>query len=205
MITITDAEVYGWEPAIKGARNPLNSWDKSDSGYYGEDGNFVIGDNDKKLLTKLAQAGTDHGKFMRMIHVSCDINAPLYWWKQFDTYRAGVEKNSCSTMHKIHAKEFTFGDFSTEKLDDDGLIIMTDIINQLNVYRAKFNETKDKQAWYCMVQLLPDAYNQTRTVQMSYAAIRAMYHARKDHKLDEWHEFCDWAKALPMAAELIVG
>lgn len=204
MITISDTRVFGWEAAICGMRNPLNSWDKSDSGYYDEDGGFVIGDADLKLMETLSHSGPDHAKFLRFINVTCDIVAPLYWWKQFDTYRVGVEKNSCSTMHRIHAKEFTMDDFSTDHMDDGDIDLMWVIICNLNEHRKLFIESKDKEEWYHMIQLLPECYNQKRTVQMSYAAVKAMYHARKNHKLDEWRRFCEWAETLPKFKEICI-
>lgn len=204
MIDILDTRVYGWQAAIRGARNPLDSWRKSDSFYSLENLDFIVGDADKKLMKTLASAGTDHGKFLRMIIVTCDINAPLYWWKQFDTYRAGVEKNSRSTMHKIHAYEFFTDNFSTEHLDDEDLEVLKKTVERLNVHRERYMQTNDKEEWYRMVQMLPDSYNQLRTVQMSYAAIKNMYHARKDHKLAEWQEFCEWAETLPLFCEICV-
>lgn len=199
MIKIEHTEVYGWGPAIRGMRNPKNSWDKSDSGPF-------VGDNDLALMKALAKAGTDHGKFMRMIVVYCDITAPLYWYKEMDTYRMGVEKNSCSTMHKIHAKELTLEDFSHEHLRVAAKNVLTNTIKALNAERAGFigeglEPLKgDKQCWYSMIQLLPSSYNQRRTYMFSYAALRNMYHARKNHKLDEWREFCEWVETLPYSS-----
>ena len=204
MIKIENIDVYGWETAIRGARNPMNSWDKSDSewdGYGGADG-YSIGDNDFKLLKNLANAGPDHGKFLRMIIVSMDITAPLYWWKEFDTYKVGTVANSCSTMHKIHAKEFTLDDFSHEHLDAWAACELDRFVSILNYYRKEYLSTKDKNQWWQMIQLLPSSYNQRRTVLLNYQVLKSMYHARKNHKLDEWREFCDWIETLPYA-ELI--
>jgi hypothetical protein len=230
MINIKEIMTYGWEEAIRGMRNPMNSWDKSDSKIY--DGGvfeFTVGDNDLNLMKKLANAGSDHGKFLRMITVYMDVTAPLYWWKEFDTYKVGTVANSCSTMHKIHAKEFTLDDFSCEHLDDEwdseddcgykhsNSIVFynneygntpTDIleflIEALNHYRKMFLETKDKKYWWYMIQLLPSSYNQKRTVQLNYQVLKNMYHARKNHKLDEWHKFCEMIEDLPYS-ELITN
>lgn len=241
MIKIENAEIYGWEVAIRGMRNPMNSWDKSDSAYADPDcedcpcadlydyefsicknstghcyTKYVIGDNDLKLMQTLGNAGDDHGKVLRFINVTFDVTAPLYWWKEFDTYRVGVvphptdiEMNSCSTMHKIHAKEFTLDDFSHEHLitDDEtnSVNVLNFIINVLNFYRTEFLETKDKKYWWQIIQLLPASYNQKRTIQLNYQVLKHIYHARKNHKLDEWHDFCDWIETLPYAKELICG
>lgn len=263
MIKIENTETYGWEAAIRGMRNPMNSWDKSDSAFgrnleipyaqnnpttmfdkYGVE--TYIGDNDLDLMKRLRNAGTDHRKFMRMITVYCDITAPLYWWKEFKTYRSGrkfgddeptiidiidegyleydIEMNSCSTMHKIHSKEFTLDDFSHEHLDDSvtqgfsicdvtgeyagidmsSVDFLQLICNVLNMYRCRYLENKDKKYWWQMIQLLPNSYNQKRTVMLNYEVLTNMYKSRKNHKLDEWHEFCDWIKALPYF-ELITG
>lgn len=218
MIKIEETETYGWEAAIRGMRNPMNSWDKSDSEwkFYGGDcykGVFVIGKNDLDLMLRLHNAGTDHRKYLRMITVYCDITAPLYWWKEFDTYKVGTVANSCSTMHKIHAKEFTMDDFSHEHLYSDCLL--EDIINELNVYRDIYNnydkqtdkykaEFSKKDIWWQMIQLLPSSYNQKRTVMLNYEVLSNMYKSRSNHKLDEWHDFCDWVKTLPYS-ELITG
>lgn len=213
MIKIENVEVYGWEAAIRGARNPMNSWDKSDSTCDDcrrdcptrdcVDCDVYVGLNDHKLLCGLANAGPDHGKFLRMITVSLDITAPLYWWKEFDTYKVGTVANSCSTMHKIHAKEFTFDDFSHDHLGL-GLGVLGTVIDFLNVYREEFLSTKDKKYWWQMIQLLPSSYNQRRTVLLNYQVLKTMFHARKNHKLDEWREFCDWIRTLPYF-ELITG
>lgn len=200
MIKIEKTEVMGWRHAIRGMRNPLNSWDKIDSGW--DFGSFIVGDNDLTLMKKLAKAGTSHSKYRRMITVYVDITAPLYWWKEFDTYKVGTVANSCSTMHKIHAKEFELDDFSHEHMVE--LVVLKDIIVDLNYYRKKFNETKDKNYWYHIIQLLPTSYNQKRTVMLNYEVLANMYRDRKNHKLDEWREFCDWIKGLPFS-EIIIG
>lgn len=218
MIKIENADVYGWEAAIRGARNPMNSWDKSDTvGSWG-DNCAIIGPSDHRLLTSLANAGPDHGKFLRMITVTVDLTAPLYWWKEFDTYKVGTVANSCSTMHKIHAKEFELDDFSHEHLFDgidriegeddmeyyeNPTTCLDYVVRVLNYYRNKFIKTKDKRYWWQMIQLLPSSYNQRRTVLLNYQVLKAMYHARKNHKLDEWRKFCFWVETLPYS-ELII-
>ena len=223
MIYIEQTEIYGFEAAIRGMRNPMNSWDKSDSefgNYQWEKGYLHIGENDLKLMQNLVKAGTDHSKFMRMISVSCDINAPLYWWKEYSTYKVGTVANSCSTMHKIQDKELTLDDFSCEHLLYDfedvetlhgtdckavsSMDVLSLTVELLNTYRKKFLETNDKDYWWQMIQLLPASYNQKRTVTLNYAVLRNMYHARKNHKLDEWHTFCAWVETLPYAKELIM-
>lgn len=211
MLKIENFEVLGWEHAIRGMRNPKNSWEKSDSRWEPQfdtvqgpvAGEFVIGPNDYTLMKNLRNAGTDHRKFMRMITVYLDITAPLYWWKEFDTYRVGVEKNSCSTMHKIHAKEFTLEDFSCEKLYDP-IGDLRPIVDRLNVYRERYLKTKDKNDWWQMIQLLPTSYNQKRTVMLNYEVLANIYKSRRNHKLDCWHTFCDWIEELPYS-ELITG
>ncbi len=204
MIKIERTDVMNFENAIRGARNPMNSWDRYDS-CYDEDGNFLFGENDLNLAKKLAFAGSDHRKFMRMIFVSVDITAPLYWWKEFDTYKVGTVANSCSTMHKIHSKKLEREDFSFDKLSDDSLKIMDSLLDYIEELRQKYLETKDKETWYNLIQLLPSSFNQMRTVTMNYENLRNMYFARKTHKLDEWHVYCDWIKSLPYAKELIYG
>lgn len=218
MIKIENTEVVGWEHAIRGMRNPLNSWDKSDSGIRiqitstDEDGKitglnqgFQIGYNDLDLMKRLINAGTDHRKFMRMIVVYTDIVAPMYWWKEFDTYKVGTVRNSCSTMHKIQAKEFTLDDFSCEHLiNGSSKIILKGVIDLLNQYRNQFLNTNDKEYWWQMIQLLPSSYNQRSTVMLNYEVLANMYHSRKNHKLDEWKEFCKWVETLPYS-ELITG
>ena len=195
MIKIENIDVYGFETAIRGARNPMNSWDRMDSCY--NNGEFEIGENDYKLLKNLTIAGPEHRKWNRMVTVTMDITAPLYWWKEYDTYKIATVGNSCSTMHKIHAKAFTLNDFSTEHLDYIGLETMRVIIRRLNRNRTLFNETKDKVYWWQMIQLLPSSYNQKRTVHLNYEVLGSMYHQRRHHKLDEWVEFCDIIKTLP--------
>ena len=236
MLKIENTEVMGWEHAIRGMRNPKNSWQKSDSVFTEHEledwpHNMVktfdeLGKNDHSLMMTLRNAGTDHRKFMRMITVYLDITAPLYWWKEFSTYKVGTVANSCSTMHKIHAKEFTLDDFSHEHLlgpkdvhlPDDSccnvnwegcdiiapIDILEETINMLNTARKMFLETKDKKYWWQMIQLLPSSYNQKRTVMLNYEVLANIYKSRKDHKLDEWHTFCDWIKTLPYS-ELITG
>ena len=215
-----------------GARNPMNSWDKSDTkfdtnscphtpdGYCGfndcpalgislcpvsdEDRHkFTMGEKDLSLLSMLSKAGTDHGKFLRMIPIYVDITAPMYWWSEYDTYKVGTVANSCSKMHKIHAKRFEQEDFSIEYLDSYWKGCINSVISLLNVAREKYLETKDKKYWWQMIQLLPASYNQKRTVSLNYQVLKNIYFARKDHKLDEWHTFCDWIKTLPYAKELI--
>lgn len=231
MLRLENTEVMGWEAAIRGMRNPMNSWEQSDSSfedvfedpenlhtYYMK--NAEIGPNDFDLMKRLRNAGTDHRKFMRMIIVYVDITAPLYWWKEFDTYKVGTVANSCSTMHKIADKEFTLDDFSHEHLIDSfgeawdiaagdecrstPLDILYTVINALNIYRENYLEIKDKKYWWQMIQLLPSSYNQRRTVMLNYEVLANMYRSRKNHKLDEWHVLCDWVKALPYS-QLITG
>ena len=250
MLKIENTEVIGWEHAIRGMRNPKNSWVKSDSGVCATHGpahcadcvytdchaddveigtKYILGPNDLNLMTTLRNAGTDHRKFMRMITVYLDITAPLYWWKEFDTYKVGTVANSCSTMHKIADKEFTLADFSCEYLDREpyhrnwieSVIVDEDItsphkvwmtpfdvlrctIEILNAYRENYLETKDKQDWWQMIQLLPSSYNQRRTVMLNYEVLANIYKSRRNHKLDEWHTFCDWIESLPYS-ELITG
>ena len=188
---------------IQGLRNPMNSWDKSDSKYNDLDA-YKMGNNDKDLMKRLAMAGTDHRKFMRMMPVYVRITAPLYWWKEFDTYKVGTVANSCSTMHKIAAKEFTVDDFSTEHLISDSNAMMKTTCDLLNQYREKYLKTKDKKYWWQMIQLLPSSYNQTRNVMLNYEVLANIYKSRKDHKLDEWREFCKWIETIPYS-ELIIG
>ena len=226
MIKLENTETIGWEAAIRGMRNPMNSWERSDSGWEPQfdtaqgsvAGEFVIGPNDHDLIMRLRNAGTDHRKFMRMIVVYTTITAPLYWWKEFDTYKVGTVANSCSTMHKIHEKEFTLEDFSHEHLfineDDYDLTkrmrvsscqqLLLGTIAVLNASRNKYLETKDKDYWWQMIQLLPSSYNQRRTVMLNYEVLTNIYKSRKNHKLDEWMEFCAWIKTLPYH-EIITG
>jgi len=205
MVKIELTEVVGWAAAIRGARNPMNSWNQSDTSYGTGEPVTEIGPRDLKLLQKLANAGPDHGKYLRFIQVYCDITGPLYWYKELDTYRMGVEKNSCSTMHKIHAKNFTMDDFSHNHMNEKSGYILDIILDYLNAARDAFIATKDKMYWWQLIQLLPSSYNQRRTYMFSYAALRNIYHARKNHKLDEWHEFCRWIESLPYASELITN
>ena len=203
MLKTERTSVMNLENAIRGARNPLNSWARSDSAYDGE-GNYILGPNDLDLGRRLARAGSDHRKFLRQIFVSVDITAPLYWWKEFDTYKVGTVANSCSTMHKIHAKAFARDDFSHDRLDEGGLAALDSLIAYLESERLKFVANKeDRQSWHNMIQLLPSSYNQMRTVTMNYENLINMYYARRNHKLAEWHTLCDWITSLPYAAELI--
>lgn len=234
MIKLENTNVYGWEAAIRGMRNPMNSWGKSDSAFANGDGyvrtldggrekaiDFVfrelnegreyqsnildqsyVGPNDHDLMMRLAKAGSVDAKYRRMLNVTVDITAPLYWWKEFDTYKVGTVANSCSTMHKIAAKEFTLDDFSHEHLVDLALDCLCETIKTLNLYRNAFLVTKVKDYWWQMIQILPSSYNQRRTVQLNYEVLAGIYPKRKDHKLDEWHDFCDWIKGLPYS-ELI--
>ena len=213
MIKIENVEVYGWEAAIRGMRNPLNSWHLSDSYWtHIEDTQtletakyqFHVGENDLNLMKQLSKAGNDHGKFLRMINVTVDIEAPLYWWKEFDTYKVGTVANSCSTMHKIQAKEFTYEDFSIEHLNEASMLRMKDVLHILNFHREKFIETGDKAYWWQMIQLLPSSYNQKRTAQLNYQVLKSMYYARKNHKLDCWREFCKWCETLPCFKEICI-
>lgn len=225
MIKIENFETMGWDHVIRGMRNPMNSWDKSDSGIckggdngigcyncveydcgHSYDHSWKLGKADHKLMMKLANAGSVHGKFRRMIAVYVDITAPLYWWKEFDTYKVGTVANSCSTMHKIHSKEFTWEDFSAEhlircrdcKLGDIGpTLVLDSVIMALNAYRIKYLETNDKKYWWQMIQLLPSSYNQKRTVMLNYEVLSNIYQYRREHKLDEWREFCQWIETLP--------
>lgn len=220
MIKITNAEVFGWDAAIRGMRNPMNSWDKSDSKHWretivGYDVEYrAIGMNDRTLMKKLVKAGSDHAKFMRMINVTADITAPLYWWKEFDTYKVGTVTNSCSTMHTIANKEFVLDDFSHEHLTPAAIATIRTVIERLNFARKEFLKGRKgsefgmpsaKEYWWDMIQLLPTSFNQKRTVQLNYAVLRNMYHARKNHKLDEWRNFCSWVESLPYAELITLG
>ena len=227
MIKIENTEIVGWEAAIRGMRNPMNSWEKSDSKWYSIgiptsnpaaindkylSQKYCIGDNDLDLMKRLRNAGTDHRKFMRMITVYVDITAPLYWWKEFDTYKVGTVANSCSTMHKIHAKKFTLEDFSCEHLFDtpesefnDSMDVLKEVIDILNLYRDHFVKNPHrKDYWWQLIQLLPSSYNQRRTVMLNYEVLANIYKSRRNHKLDEWHVFCEWIENLPYS-ELIIG
>ena len=204
MILIERSSVMNFENAIRGARNPMNSWARMDSSY-DEKGNYVLGENDLDLARRLAHAGTDHRKFLRQIFVSVDITAPLYWWKEFDTYKVGTVANSCSTMHKIHAKPFSREDFSHDRLDEGGFAALDALIAYLEGERLAFVEDKNnKQAWHNMIQLLPSSFNQMRTVSMNYENLINIYYARRTHKLAEWHTLCDWIASLPYANDLIL-
>lgn len=202
MIKIERAQVMNLENAIRGARNPMNSWNRMDSSY-DEEGNYVLGPNDLGLATRLAHAGSDHRKYMRMIFVSVDITAPIYWWKEYDTYKVATVANSTSTMHKIHSKAFAMEDFSCDHMTPDTLAFMETVVNQLEVIRLRYLESKSKEDWYDMIQLLPSSYNQMRTCTLNYETLFNIYHARRHHKLAEWHTFCDWVETLPYAQELL--
>ena len=231
MIKFENVEVHGLNAAIRGMRNPMNSWDRSDSEFcknyitheancgFCDDGcidGLYLGPKDLDLARRLAKGGPVHGKYLRTITVYVDITAPLYWWKEFDTYKVGTVSNSTSTMYKIHAKEFTMDDFSHEHLisplNEDikwGDIVPTEVmlivIEALNKYRDLFIETKDKRYWWQMIQLLPSSYNQKRTIMMNYAVLMNQYKYRKNHKLDEWHDYCDWVLMLPFFKEICVA
>ena len=210
MLKIENAETFGWEAAIRGMRNPKNSWSKSDSrwSFPCENGTdaprFIVGENDLRLASALANSGSDDGKFLRMIHVQLDVTAPLYWHKEADQYKVGTVTDSCSTMHKIQEKEFTLWDFSIEHLYSP-LHDLKPTVDLLNVYREKFLDTKNKEDWWQLIQLLPSSYNQRRTWDLNYAVLRNIYHARRNHKIDEWHTLCNWIETLPYAKELICG
>lgn len=201
MIKFDNTAVMNFENAMRGARNPLNSWARSDSSY-DENGNFVFGPNDLDLAKRLCQAGNDHRKFIRQIFISVDITAPIYWWKEYDTYKVGTVANSTSTMHKIHSKPFELSDFSTDHMTDEALEAMKLMVASLENIRLKYMDTKDKALWYSLIQLLPESYHQMRTCTMSYENAIAMYTARHNHKLAEWHTFCDWVCELPYFTEL---
>ena len=213
MIKIENIEVYGFQAAIRGMRNPMNSWSRSDSncktiirdnGKYVED---FIGDNDLKLMRQLAKSGPVHAKYRRMITVTCDITAPMFWWAEFDTYKVGTVRNSCSKMHKIHSKELLNEDFSCEGCREIGswaTLCFVTVQNTCNKLREKYNETKEKKYWRALIELLPESYNQRATVQLNYEVLAGMYYWRKDHKLDEWHTFCEWVESLPYS-EIITG
>ncbi len=202
MLTVKNMKIAGLDVAIRGMRNPMNSWDKSDSmfDYY----MVHLGNADLKLMKNLFKAGTDHSKFMRMVSVWCDITAPLYFWKEYDTYKMGTVANSCSTMHKIHSKPFEMSDFSVDHCTEAALDMMQKNIDFLETIRQEFVETKDKNLWYSMIQLLPESYNQMRTCTFNYENLAGMYYSRRNHKLAEWHTFCDWALELPYFKELLV-
>ena len=204
MIKIERTSVMNLENAIRGARNPMNSWAKSDS-FYDEDGNYVLGEADLDFGSRLCVAGSDHRKFIRQIFVSVDITAPLYWWKEFDTYKVGTVANSCSTMHKIHSKPIERDDFSYDRLDEGGIRALDAIVEYLEAQRQKFCADKnDRQSWHNIIQLLPSSYNQMRTVTLNYETLINIYYARKTHKLAEWHTLCDWIESLPYAKQFIL-
>ena len=202
MISLSNAVVFGWHSAIMGMRNPMNSWSKSDSVFY-NDFSCQIGQNDLDLMKTLIKSGTEHRKFLRMIHVQMDIEAPLYWWKEFDTYKVGTVANSCSTMHKIHSKEFTVDDFSHEHLDRFSTEVLGWTIKALNGSREDYMKSKSKDDWWQMIQLLPSSYNQRRTIDLNFEVLLKQYRERKNHKLDEWHIYCDWIKEIALLNEII--
>lgn len=203
MIKLERTSVMNFDNAMRGARNPLNSWGRYDS-YFDGDGNFVLGENDLSLAKRLCSAGTDHRKFVRMIFVSVDVTAPMYWWKEYDTYKVGTVANSTSTMHKITSKPFELSDFSVDKMNAQGIEAMEKVIETLEDLRLKYLETKDKELWYTIIQLLPSSYNQMRTCTLNYENLCNIYYARKNHKLDEWHTYCSWIKDLPYFQELFI-
>lgn len=203
MIKIENISTYGFEAAVRGMRNPLNSWEESDS-YFGKNVIYSIGKKDLTLMQKLAKAGADHGKYLRMINVTMDITAPLYWWKEFDTYKVGTVRNSCSTMHKIHSRDLTIEDFSAEHLLPGTASILQTVIDTINLCRGKYIREDDIEYWYQMIQLLPSSYNQRSTVQLNYEVLRKMYFARKNHKLVEWREFCKAIEELPYFKEIFL-
>ena len=203
MLTVRNTEVMNFKNAMRGARNPMNSWDRSDS-YFDENGKYILSENDLSLAVRLRKAGSDHRKFLRQIFVSMDITAPMYWWKEFDTYKVGTVANSTSTMHKITSAPFSLSQFSCDKMDGATLDVMKYVIEELEKLRLRFLETKDKQIWYDIIQLLPSSYDQMRTCTLNYENLINIYHARKNHKLDEWHILCDHIRSLPYAEELIV-
>ncbi len=205
MIKIERFSVMNLENAMRGARNPLNSWSRMDS-YYDENHQYILGPNDLDLAVRLRRAGSDHRKFLRQVMVSADVTAPLYWWKEYDTYKVGTVANSTSTMHKIHSKPFSREDFSTDHMTEPTLAFMDQVIEKLEEIRLRYlEEGKKKEDWYDMIQLLPSSYNQMRTCSLNYETLINIYYARKDHKLQEWHSFCDWIASLPYGNELIIA
>lgn len=202
MLTLKNTSVMNFENAIRGARNPMNSWGRMDS-HTEPDGTFVFGPNDLDLAMRLAKAGSDHRKYLRMVFVSVDVTAPLYWWKEYDTYKVATVANSTSTMHKIHSKPFSIDDFSCDHMTDGTKKFMETVVAELETIRLRFKETKSKDDWYDMIQLLPSSYNQMRTCTFNYETLINIYRARKNHKLAEWHTFCDWIETLPYAEQLI--
>lgn len=205
MIQIDKVEVFGWEAAIRGMRNSFNSWDKSDSCYNADSGRYEVGPADIELMDRLSRSGPSHAKFLRYINVTLDITAPRYWWAEMDTYKVGTVRNSCSTMHKVQAKEFERADFSCEHLDEESLAALDTLISVMNRARDRFNNCgKNKDDWWQMIQLLPASLNQKATVQLNYQVLQNIYFTRKDHRLDEWHIFCRWIEELPYS-QLIIG
>ena len=204
MIKLERTSVLNLENAMRGARNPMNSWDRTDS-YYDGDNNYILGENDLSLAVRLAKAGPDHRKFIRQIFVSVDITAPLYWWKEYDTYKIATVANSTSTMHKIHSKEFEEEDFSTDHMTEETKENFLNFVDYMEKVRKKYVESKDKRYWYDLIQMLPSSYNQLRTCTLNYETLSNIYYARKNHKLDEWHIMCDWIKTLPYAEEIILN
>jgi hypothetical protein len=203
MIKCERTSVMNFDNAMRGARNPLNSWARYDSSF-DEDGNFVFGENDLSLAKRLAYAGTDHRKFVRMIFVSVDVTAPMYWWKEYDTYKVGTVANSTSTMHKITSKPFELSDFSTDHMNEEGIKAIEEVIRVLEDLRLQYLETKDKTIWYTIIQLLPSSYNQMRTCTLNYENLANIYYARRNHKLQEWHTYCDWILELPYFKDLFI-
>lgn len=204
MIQIDKVEVFGWEAAIRGMRNSFNSWDKSDSRYNADSGKYEVGPADIELMDRLSRSGPSHAKFLRYINVTLDITAPRYWWAEMDTYKVGTVRNSCSTMHKVQAKEFERADFSCEHLDEESLAALDTLISVMNRARDRFNNCgKNKDDWWQMIQLLPASLNQKATVQLNYQVLQNIYFTRKDHRLDEWHTFCRWIEELPYSQLII--
>ena len=205
MIDFNRVYVMNLENAIRGARNPMNSWARSDS-YYDENGQYILGENDLSLAKRLRNAGTsDHRKYLRQVMLSVDITAPMYWWKEYDTYKVATVANSTSTMHKIHSKPFEIEDFSHDHLTENGLKVLKGIVDEMEKIRLEYVETKDKALWYDLIQLLPSSYNQMRTCTLNYETLINIYKSRKHHKLDEWRSFCEWIETLPYARELIIA
>ena len=205
MIDFNRVYVMNLENAIRGARNPMNSWARSDS-YYDEDGQYILGENDLSLAKRLRNAGTsDHRKYLRQVMLSVDITAPMYWWKEYDTYKVATVANSTSTMHKIHSKPFEIEDFSHDHLTENGLKVLKGLVDEMEKIRLEYVETKDKALWYDLIQLLPSSYNQMRTCTLNYETLINIYKSRKHHKLEEWRSFCEWIETLPYAKELIIA
>lgn len=204
MIKIERTGVMNFDNAVRGARNPMNSWGRYDS-YYDDEGNFVFGENDLSLAKRLCRAGSDHRKFVRMIFVTADVTAPIYWWKEYDTYKVATVANSTSTMHKITSKPFELSDFSAEHMNAQGTAAMQSVIETLEALRLEYLQTKDKELWYTIIQLLPSSYNQMRTCTLNYETLCNIYYARRNHKLDEWHTYCEWIEGLPYFKELFIN